>query len=165
MILESLILRVCALWEKFLETELVLVVGYNPIKLIEEMNIRNISQMDLSLIRAILFSDIFRDLHDLERSKTFFRKYIVDNYNPFSKISGKQAKKVQFIYTIRNYLSHYSEFAKRKLWESYKKEYALTRFPEPGQFLFVNNGKRFMDLVTNLKFCSISMKKYLKEVL
>lgn len=162
LILESLILRVCALWEKFLETELILVVGYDPSKLIEKMNIRNITKPNLSLIRAILFSDVFRDFHDIERSKSFFKKYIVNGYNCFNKISSNQVKKIQFIYTIRNYLSHYSEFAKRKLLDSYKKEYGLSRFLEPGQFLFVNNGKRFRDLVATLKFCSINMKTIFK---
>lgn len=162
LILESLILRVCALWEKFLETELILVVGYDPSKLIGEMNIRNITKLNLSLIRAILFSDVFRDFHDIERSKSFFKKYIVNGYNCFNKISSKQVKKIQFIYIIRNYLSHYSEFAKRKLFESYKKEYGLSRFLEPGQFLFVNKGERFSDLITTLKFCSINMKTIFK---
>lgn len=162
LILESLILRACALWEKFLETELLLAVSYDSVKLIKEMNLRSTDKLNLELVRAILLSDSYRDFHDLERSNSFFRKYIVDKWNPFNKISGRQTKKIQFTYSIRNYLSHYSKFAKKKLLESYKKEYNLSLFPEPGQFLYAKKCARFKDLVENFKFCSINMKTVFK---
>jgi len=164
LILESLILRVCALWEKFLEKEIILLVNLNPQKIIEEMELNKDSKLDLKLIRAILFSDIYRDFNDLNRSKTFFNKYIIDNLNPFNKISKSYMKKINFVYKLRNYLSHYSEFSKRKLFNSYKKEYNLKRFTEPGQFLISNNGKRFKELISSFKYVSITMKKLLKDL-
>jgi len=163
LLLESLILRACALWEKFIEKELVLAVSLNTNRLVKEMNLKHNTKLDLELIRAILFSDIFRDFHDLEKSKSFFNKFIASNFNFCAEISTSQIKNLQFIYKIRNYLSHYSEFSRRKLFDAYKKKFGLKRFVEPGQFLYTNKGQRFQDLIANFKYCSINMKKKFKK--
>ena len=76
-----------------------------------------------------------------------------------NNISHKKITSIQFTYSLRNYLSHYSDFSRRKLFEAYKKHYAMNRFMEPGQFLFANKGKRFSELISNFKFTSISMKQ------
>lgn len=162
MLLESLTLRACALWEKFLENELIFAVNLNPSKLIKEMQLKSSIKLDNNLIRGLLFSDIFRDFHDLDRSKSFFSKYIVDDYNPCGKISNTQVKNIQAIYALRNYLSHYSDFAKRKLFITYKKRYKMTKFIEPGKFLIKSKGKIFQDLISNFKFASINMKTIYK---
>ena len=163
LLLESLILRACALWEKFIENQLILLVKFSSYKFKQEMGLSHKTKLDLNLIRAILFSDIYRDFHDIDRSKSFFKKYIDEKNNSFEKIPNEQLKSIQFIYKIRNYLSHYSDFSKKKLFDAYKKEYRLKRFFEPGQFLFKQKGKKFQDLVANFKYASIYMKSLFRS--
>lgn len=159
LLLESLILRGCALWERFLEKTLILTVSANSSKLKKAMNLKSVIKLDSTIVKAIIFSDIYRDFHDPERSKNFFSKYVVAAYNPMNNISNKKITSIQFTYSLRNYLSHYSDFSKRKLFDAYKKHYAMNRFVEPGQFLFSNKGKRFSELISNFKFTSISMRQ------
>lgn len=162
LILEALVLRVCAYWEKFLETEITLAVNLDATKIIKEMNLPRNTRLNLHLIRAILYSDIFRDFHEVDRAKSFFNKYIIDKYNPFTRITKKQKKDINFVYKLRNYLSHYSEFSKRILQQGYKDKYGLRRFIEPGQFLLSNNCKRFQELISSFKYASVNMKNIYK---
>ncbi|HHT9125615.1 MAG TPA: hypothetical protein ACFYD6_07325 [Candidatus Brocadiia bacterium] len=163
LLLESLILRVCALWEKFLEEELILAVKLDCSMLKEKMNLPKRINLDNSVIRAILFSDNYRDFHELDKVNGLFKKYTVEQYNPFvKKISSKQKDSIQFVYKIRNYLSHYSGFAKRVLSKEYERKYKLNRFQEPGKFLIANNGKRFKELISDFKYVSIIMRQIFK---
>lgn len=116
------------------------------------------------MIKAILFSNSYRDFHDTERSKSYYEKIISDKYNVFEFINNEQIKKVNFTYKMRNYLSHYSDFSKRKLFEGYKKEYKYKRFLEPGLFLFKGKGENFIKLIHNFKLISIVMKKELNNL-
>lgn len=163
LLLESLVLRSCALWEKFLEKELILAVHLNHSNIAREMNLRKNTKLDIDLIRAILFSDTFRDFHDIDKLKNVFSKYISDRFNLCKQLSNKQIKNIQFIYKIRNYLSHYSHFSRIKLFEAYKKEYRMNRFIEPGQFLMKQKGKRFQELTSNFQYASINMKKVFRR--
>jgi hypothetical protein len=46
------------------------------------------------------------------------------------------------LYTIRNYLSHYSAASKRSLRHVYKSTYKMSNFLEPGQFVLAYQAKR-----------------------
>ncbi|MBI4810767.1 MAG: hypothetical protein HY800_04880 [Ignavibacteriales bacterium] len=161
-LIEALLLRGCALWESFLERELVILVSLDTSRFIKEFGLIDKIRYDESLIRAILFSGMYRDFHDLDRSVSFYRKVVIDRYYPFTKLTRGQRSKLEFTYKIRNYLSHYSEYSKKKLTIEYKKQYRYRRFIELGEFLLKAKGRHFENLAHNFKLMSILMKKVLR---
>ena len=107
LIAEGLLLKACALWEKFLEKEIVYLISLDTKKLINEVELTSDTKLNLKLIRAILFSNYFKDFHDIKRSKNFFKTFVDDKYNPFQNLPSDLLKNVIFAYKIRNYLAHY----------------------------------------------------------
>lgn len=163
MLIEALLLRACALWENFIENEMVLLITLDPSKLLKEFDLPLNTNINSKLIRAIIFSDHYRDFHDIDRSMGFFERVIVDKNNSFKKITNSQKQKINFTYKLRNYLAHYSEFSKTNLFRSYNQPpYNYRKFLEPGRFLLKQKGKHFEDLVHNFKMSSITMKKIFK---
>ena len=163
MLIEALLLRACALWESFIEREIVFLINLDPSKLLREFDLPKGTNFDTKLIRAIIFSDHYRDFHDIDRSMSFFDRVIVDKNNSFRKIIGPQKGKINFTYKLRNYLAHYSEFSKLILCRAYQKApYNYSRFLKPGVFLIKQKRKHFEDLVNNFRMSSICMRKIFK---
>lgn len=158
-VIEGLLLRACAYWEKFLEAEVIYLIEMDKSKLIEELELPCNSVLSRKIIKSILFSNVYRDFHDIEKSKTFFRTFITDNYNLFKKLTNEQIKKTQTVYKLRNYLVHYSEFSKRKLQQEYINNYKYSVFTAPGKFLIKSSGKHFEKLIHNFSIMSATMKK------
>ena len=157
-IIEGLLLRACARWESFLEIEVVSLVNMDKSKLLDELDLPANSAVNQRVIKAILFSTSYRDFHDLQKSKGFFRRFIGDEYNLFDKISNEQINKIHMVYRLRNYLAHYSEFAKKKLGQEYKQTYEYSVFMTPGRFLMRKNGEHFENLIHNFSLISSTMK-------
>jgi len=158
-LVDAFMLKLCALWESFLEKEIVLCVSLDPRNLIATMELNKSKHLDIKLIRAILFSDKYMSFQDINRLIAFTKEVIVDRYNPFLRIHKEQKTKIHFTYSIRNYLSHYSTFSKKKLLSEYKKVYGYRKFLEPSRFLLKNKGKYFEDLADNFKLASVFMRK------
>lgn len=162
MIAEGILLKSCALWEKFLEKEIVTLVSFDTTNLINEVKLPQNTKLNLRLIKAILFSNCFRDFHDIDRSKNFFNTFIVSKHNPFIKIPKDLIDNAAFTYKIRNYLAHNSEYAKNQLLNHLRKNFYYTNFIEPSKFLVKGNGKNLTQLVHNFSLLSASMRKNLK---
>jgi hypothetical protein len=163
MLLESLLLRACALWESFIEREIILLTNLDPSQLIRKFGLPVKGDLNIRLIRAIIFSDSFRDFHDLDRSIAFFEEVISTKFNAFKAITSDQKTKIIFTYKIRNYLAHYSEFSKMKLFHAYQKEpYKYKIFLEPGKFLLKHKGTHFERLLNNFRMVSIQMRTSFK---
>ena len=162
-LLEGLLLKSCALWESFIEDEIVFLVNLEPNQLINEMGLSDSTSLNLKLIRALLFSDTYRNYYNIEQSKPFFKKILPDKYNLFKRINKDQSKKIAFVYILRNYLSHRSLFSRKQLVASYKEIYGYTKFIEPGSFLLSKKGKHFEKLFHNFKLTSLSMERFLTK--
>jgi hypothetical protein len=159
MLLESLLLRACALWESFIEKEIILLINIDPGQLRKKFDLPLKGDLNIKIIRAIIFSDSFRDFHDLDRSMSFFEEVISDKFNTFKTIKKEQNNKIIFTFKIRNYLAHYSEFSKLKLYNAYQRQpYGYRRFLEPGKFLLKQKGKNFENLLNNFNTVSIQMR-------
>jgi hypothetical protein len=159
--LEALLLRSCAYWESFMENEIVYLINLKPDKFKRHLGLPLNTRLNIKLIRAILYSDSYKDYHDLEHYRNYLKKIIDDSNNPFPDITGQRIKKISFTYKMRNYLSHYSDFSKKKLLEAYINDYGYQRFLEPGSFLLKNKGDNFEKLVHNFLLISVSIKRSL----
>lgn len=160
-LVESLLLRSCAYWENFLEKEIILLLGINNDKFKIYMELPSNTILNLKLIRAILYGDKYLDFHDIGYHKSYFFKILIDKYNPFKNITTEQLKKINFSYTIRNYLSHYSEYSKKKLYQAYMDNFNYRIFQEPGIFLLKEKGKYFENLIHNFVLVSVNMRSFL----
>lgn len=122
MLLESFLLRSCAYWEQFLEKEIILLIRKKSEYFKRYYDLPKGTPVNMNLIRAILLGDKYKDFHDLQSLKSYFSKIIHRSVNPFDDIMAEQLEKISFTYNLRNYLSHYSAYSKRKLHLSYNKK-------------------------------------------
>lgn len=162
LLLESLLLRACALWERFIENEINNLIILDTSKFLDYFGLPPKTDVNLKLIKAIIYSDRYKDFKDLDQSIPYFSKILVDKYNYFKAITGEKKKYLSFTYKIRNYLSHYSDYAKKKLLNSYKEDYQCSNFIEPGKFLLKNKGKYFEKLIHNFVLISALMRSKMK---
>lgn len=161
-LIESLLLRSCAYWEKFIEKDIILLIDLEKDKFIKYYELTPKTNLNLKMIRAILYGDKYLDFHDIKHYKSLFSKIIVDKYNSFKRINCEQMKKIKISYTLRNYLSHYSEYSKKILFKMYKNNYTYRYFQEPGLFLLKEKGKHFENLLHNYVLVSVNMKNIFK---
>jgi len=163
MLLEALLLRSCALWENFVEKEIVLAIKLNSAKFKHNLGLPANTKLTVKLIRAILYSDRYQDYHDIERSRGYLRKILSHEQNPFESVTKERRERISFTFKIRNYLSHYSDYSRKKLLEAYEKHHNLKRFTEPGVFLLKGKGAFFEKLIHNFILVSVSMKKMFRS--
>lgn len=163
-IIEGLLLRACAIWEKFLEAEVVLLTEMDKSKLLEEFELPKDTFLTQKVIKSMLFSNFYRNFHDIERAKGFFNTFIVKQWNLFDTIAKEQVEKINMVYKLRNYLAHYSDFAKRKLKVEYEVKYQYSKFMEPGIFLIKSKGKYFENLIHNFILVSAKMKSKIQSI-
>lgn len=141
-IAESVLLRLCACWERFIDEHLVDCVNRDHTKLGQHFAVTIPDNPSWDLCHALIIGASYRDFRSLGDLKGYSKKILPDDSNPFLQISGAHARKIDEVYTIRNYLSHYSAASRRALMNVYKNEYEMNNFLEPGQFVLAYNAKR-----------------------
>ena len=134
-IVESVLLRLCANWERFVDDHLVCCVNRDHRKLSEFLGVPVPDHPGKDLCYALVFGDGYRDFPSFGKLKGFSKKVLPDESNPFLEVSKATSARIDEVYAIRNYLAHYSYRSRRALLSMYKKKHRMTRFLEPGQFL------------------------------
>ena len=157
---ESMLLRVCANWESFVDEHLVDCVNRDHSKLATFLGVRVPAHPDLDLCHALIFGDGYRDFRSVGALKGFSKKVLPEPSNPFLQITSATAKRIDEVYTIRNYLSHYSSKSERALQTVYREEYGLDRFYDPGQFLLAYGGKRLWRYFDTFERASADMRAW-----
>jgi len=158
-IAESSLLRLCAYWEAFVGEELVDCVNIDGSKLGEFVGTQLPQQLSLAMCEAILFRERYLDFRSVGEIKGFAKKVLPDKVNPFAKIPKHAEEKIDEAFVIRNYLSHQSKAARRRLSEMYRAKYQRRRFAEPGGFLLAKNSKRLVEYVGSFFVASKEMAK------
>ena len=159
-IAESVLLRLCANWERFLEEHLIDCVNVNPSGLDKFLGVPVPTHPSKALCGALIFSDKYRSFASFDELKGFSRKLLPDDSNPFLAVTRKQIKYINEVYKIRNYLSHYSSKSKRLLQEMYNREYELNSFLQPGHFLLSHNAGRLWTYFEAFEGASDRMKAW-----
>ena len=134
-IVEAFILRICAIWEAFVEAQLINCVNLDCSKLAEHLRLDLQKHMSRATCEAVLIGDRYLDFRSVADIKNFAKKVLCGDNNPFKLIPNSTAKKIDEVYVMRNYLSHYSGKSKRVLRQMYENSYKLKNFREPGDFL------------------------------
>ncbi|MEO1018931.1 MAG: hypothetical protein AAFY56_14740 [Pseudomonadota bacterium] len=159
-IAESVLLRLCANWERFVDDHLVCCVNRDHAKLSEFLGVTIPAHPSKDLCYALIFGDGYRDFPSFGKLKGFSKKILVETSNPFLEVSKTTSARIDEVYAIRNYLAHYSFRSRRALLAMYKKKYEMTRFLEPGQFLLAYSGDRLWKYFRAFESASNDMKKW-----
>lgn len=159
-IAESVLIRLCANWESFVDEHLVDCVNRDHSKLSEFFGVTIPANPSWDLCHALLFGDSFRDFKSFGDLKGFTKKILPEDSNPFLAISGAHTKKIDEVYAIRNYLSHYSAKSKKSLHHIYKKTYRMRRFFEPGGFVLSYNSRHLWSYFDAFEGASQDMKDW-----
>ena len=142
---ESVVLRLVANWENFVDEHLVACVNCDHSKLNDFLGVSVPGHPNMNLCRALLFGDGYRDFQSVGALIGFSKKLLPTGSNPFLAINASHKSKIDDIYKVRNYLAHYSTKSRRVLWRMYKSRYRYERWIEPGRFLLGSGGKRLWE--------------------
>jgi hypothetical protein len=157
---ESVILRLCANWERFVDNQLVSCVNRDPSKLSEFLGVKIPAHPDKGLCQALLYGDTYRDFRSFGDLKGFSKKVLPEDGNPFICVSRAHGNRLDEVYKIRNYLAHYSDRARRSLFNMYKSSHNMNKFLEPGQFLLAYEGRRLWAYIDTFANVSADMKDW-----
>jgi len=115
--------------------------------------------------KAIVIGTTFLDFKSVGHLKQMSKQILVQECNPFTKITTSYGKKIDEFFIIRNYLAHYSDAARRSLLSVYKDGYGMKRFVEPGVFLLAKDREEEMPrmgvYINNFKNTANAMGKFL----
>ena len=159
-IAESVLLRLCAYWERFIDEHLVDCINRDHTRLSEYFSVSIPDNPSWDLCHALIIGASYRDFRTFGDLKGFTKKILPDKSNPFLAVSASHGKKIDEVYKIRNYLSHYSVASWRALMQVYKDVYEMGKFLEPGQFLLAYNGERLLKYFASFEGASRDMKTW-----
>ena len=159
-IAESVLLRICAHWERFVDEHLIDCVNVDHSQLSDFLGVSIPRHPSRNVCQAILFGGGYRDFRSFGDLKGFTKKVLPDSSNPFLEVTAADARKIDEVFTIRNYLAHYSAAARRALDRIYKDKYKMKRFREPGSFLLASQGKRLWAYIEAFENASTKMKEW-----
>lgn len=157
---ESTILRLCANWERFIDSHLVDCINCDASRMNEYLGVALKPHPDRATCQAILIGGRYLDLKSFSSLKKFSKQVLPDASNPFLVVTKTERDRIDEVYIIRNYLSHYSDKAKRALRAVYKKKYSRKKFCEPGYFLLGHKAKWLWAYFDAFENASVKMKKW-----
>lgn len=157
---ESVLLRLCASWERFVDEHLVDCVNVDHSRLNDFLGVTIPRHPSRNVCRAVLYGGGYKDFRSFGDLKGFTKKILPDGSNPFVVVRNGHAEKIDEALKIRNYLAHYSAVAGRAIDRMYKQSYTLRRFEEPGRFLLARNARRLWSYFDAFEGASADMKAW-----
>lgn len=136
-LVEAIAIRLCTIWNFSVEDLLIDCLNWDATqyKLTKHAKglPKHLSRIECELL---LTGTGYFDIKSIRELKKKGRDYLVEAYNPFRAISNKDAKKIDELIVMRNFLAHYSSHSRHKLHKDvYKNSYRQTNFKHPGPFL------------------------------
>ena len=159
-IAESVLLRLVANWESFINEQLVDCVNRDPTSLSTFFGVSIPANPSKDLCHALIFGERYRDFRTFGELIDFSGKVLPDKSNPFRAVSRPHRAAIDEAYKMRNYLSHYSSKSRRSLMTMYRRQYNMSRFLEPGQFLLAYSAKRLWRFFDAFQGASADIKAW-----
>lgn len=156
-ITELSIVHICAIWESFIEEELIDCLNLDCSKFSDYLRLDLPKDMNKDMCSAILLGDRYLDF-GIDNIKGRAKQVLCDENNPFKLIDKETCDKIKEVYTIRNYLSHLSRKSQWALLQTYETSYNLKKFIRPGKFLLSNNAKRLVRYIESFLIASQQMR-------
>lgn len=159
-IAESVLLRLCACWERFIDEHLVDCANRDHSQLSKYFSVPIPENPSWHLCHALIIGASYNDFRSFGDLKGFSKKLLPNDSNPFLQVTPAHAHKIDEVYKIRNYLSHYSAASSRSLMHIYKGSYGMQRFLEPGQFVLAYGAERLWAYFDAFEGASNDMKTW-----
>lgn len=159
-IAESVMLRLCANWEAFVDEHLVDCVNRDHTKLSEYFSVTIPENPSWDLCHALVIGVSYKDFRNYGDLKGYTKKILPDTSNPFLAVTQAHADTIDEAYRIRNYLSHYSKASRKSLMRVYRTTHGMKRFLEPGQFLLAYGAARLWSYFDAFEGASADMKAW-----
>ena len=159
-IAESVLLRLVANWESFINEQLVDCVNRDPTSLSTFFGVRIPANPSKDLCHALIFGERYRDFRTFGDLIDFSGRVLPDESNPFRAVSRPHRATIDEAYKMRNYLSHYSSKSRRSLMTMYRRHHNMSRFLEPGQFLCAYSAKRLWRFFDAFQGASADIKAW-----
>ena len=134
-LVEAFVLRCAVRWELLVVSDMITSLNRDSSKYASSLGLRLRKHLSYDECKAILYGPRYLDFKSVDDILSFSKKYLVPQLNPFTAITKACRTKIDEFLTIRNFLAHYSDFAKRSFQNLMKKAYNYRHVPEPGAFL------------------------------
>lgn len=134
---EAFLVKTVAEWEQFLLNIFTYCVAIDTTALAEHLDLDLSKTIRVDNAYAILNGLNFFNIRSADEIKGLSKKIITPENNPFLDISNDVLKKIDEVYILRNFISHKSKNAKKRLVTMYKNKYQINQFISPGEFLRV----------------------------
>jgi hypothetical protein len=161
-LLEAFVLRIAARWEVLIIQDIVTSLNHDASTYANKIGLCLRKHLTKDESEAIFIGHKFVDFKSVGDIKGFGKKYLSYKYNPFKKINSTIARNIDQFFTIRNYLAHYSSYARQKYKYMMIKNYNLKRICEPGVFLSKINKRtkkyHWVEFIETFLKCSHIMK-------
>jgi hypothetical protein len=157
---ESVLLRLCANWERFVDEHLVDCVNRDHTQLSKHFAVSLPDNPSWNLCHALIIGASYTDFRSFGDLKGYSKRILPEDSNPFLQVSQPHTTKIDEVYKIRNYLSHYSNASSRTLMRVYKDAYQMERFLEPGQFVLAYEAERLWAYFDAFEGASNDMKAW-----
>lgn len=140
-IIEAFVFKLCAEWEVFVETLLVDCLNKDTSKYSEFMGLKIPKHVTRDQCIAMVSGLGYFDTKGINDLKNVVKNILTSSNNGFKEIKKADGLLIDDLFTIRNYLSHFSYKSERGLKKMYKNRYQLRTFRTPGEFLYAIDKK------------------------
>lgn len=134
-LIEAFVLRCAARWEVLCKEDIITSLNRDSSNYANKLGLRLRKHLSRDECRAILYGHRYIDFKSVDDLKSFGKKYLSPQLNPFEAIKPSESKLINEFLTMRNLLAHYSDFAWRSYSNLMNKKYHYNRIREPGAFL------------------------------
>ncbi len=164
-IFEAFVLSICADWECLVENLLIDCLNKDTSRYVEYTGFSIPKHITRDTCKAILIGINYLDFKSTDQLKKLGKFILIQTCNPFPSIPASDCRRIDELFTIRNYLAHRSFAARRSLQHLYKSKYHLGHFIEPGTFLLARDKERKMPrlgvYINNFKEAANTMGRFL----
>lgn len=102
-IAESVLLRLCAHWEQFIDEHLVDCVNRDHSQLSKYFSVTIPDNPPWDLCHALIIGSEYTNFRSFGDLKGYSKKILPEAANPFRKVSAAHSGKIDEVYKIRNY--------------------------------------------------------------
>ena len=164
-VFEAFVHSICSNWDILVEQLLIDCLNKDTSQFTQEYGYKLGKHITRDTCEAVLIGVGYLDFKSVRDLKGRSKRILMPKYNPFAEIPKSNEKKIGEFYTIRNYLAHYSDSAKRTLSKVYETNYNLKVFVRPGRFLLATeeDGElpRMGTYINNFMGAAAAMYKFL----
>jgi hypothetical protein len=134
-LVEALVHRVTVRWEVLVLEDIVTSLNRDSSKYAESLGLRLRTHLTKDECQAMLTGHRYLDFKSVGEIKDFGRKYLTPKCNAFRAIPQHASDLIDEFMVMRNFLAHYSPYARRSYERLMRGKYHYERVREPGAFL------------------------------